>query len=399
MDRKAAGKPAIECPRGVAIRQFKHEQRIQIAFTFAGIECRELLPPGAITKSAVTYASGLRVEILRKIADKEFVYSDYFPGSVRAKQFGPAGEKVLISKLLERQLKVYQKQAEVGTLSPSTLDGYKKAINSKRMQRWDDCTLGDATPAALRDWIAEMGVTAKFARNLLTPLRSIFEDALNDGMITFNPFDRIALTKLLKQTAKSSEYEVDPFTAAERAAIIAAARADEWPMVQFWFNAGLRPGEMIALRWDKVDHVGAKVRVDRNFVAGVEKSPKTAAGVRDVELNRDAVAALVAQRTISERLGAHVWLNPAKAEPWTTDAQIRKGLWIPLLKRAGVRYRNPYQARHTYASAALTAGGNPWQLAQQLGHEDAQMVFTIYGKFIPEDFKKPKLATASAVSE
>lgn len=393
MDRKSA----IACPRGVALRTFKHEERLQIAFTFGGVECRELLPPGPITKSAVTYASGLRMEILRKIADGQFVYTDYFPDSARAKQFGPAGGRVLIGKLLAKQLLVYEQQVVAKTLSHSTLAGYKKAINSERMTFWEKKPLSAATPSALRDWIGALGVTAKFARNLLTPLRSVFEDALNDGLITFNPFERIALSKLLKQTAKSSDYVVDPFTADERAKIIAAARADEWPMVQFWFNAGPRPGEMIAMRWAKVQIKAAKVRIDTNMVAGVEKTPKTAAGVRDVELNADAIAALVAQQAFSKAKGEHVWLNPAKGEPWTTDAQIRKGLWVPLLKRAGVRYRNPYQARHTYASAALTAGANPWYLAQQLGHEDAQMVFTIYGQFIAEDYQKPKLAKLRVV--
>src|SRR5438874_1116167 len=86
---------------------------------------------------------------------------------------------------------------------------------------------------------------AKRARNLLTPLRSVFEDAVNDDLVDVNPFDRIALNKLLKQTTKSSDYEVDPFTAAECAALLKAARADEAPMLRFWFNAGLRPGELM----------------------------------------------------------------------------------------------------------------------------------------------------------
>lgn len=60
--------------------------------------------------------------------------------------------------------------------------------------------------------------------------------------------------------------------------------------------------------------------------------------------------------------------------------------------RADVRYRNPYQARHTWASSKLTAGANPWYVTQQLGHVDAQMVFRIYGKFIPQDYQKPKMA-------
>lgn len=55
-----------------------------------------------------------------------------------------------------------------------------------------------------------------------------------------------------------------------------------------------------------------------------------------------------------------------------------------------MRYRNPYQARHTFASEKLTAGENPWYVAQQLGHVDLQMFLTIYGKFIAEDFKRVK---------
>ncbi|MDN8612738.1 site-specific integrase [Variovorax ginsengisoli] len=391
------GKPgAIECPRGVSIREFKHEQRIQIAFSYRGTECRELLPPQKITKSALTYAHGVRVEIQRKIKDGEFVYAEYFPGSAKAKQFGSASRHVLIGKLLQDQLETYERQVESKSLSPSTLDGYRKAINSDRMQFWAEKTLAEATPSALRSWIGEMKVTAKFARNLLTPLRSVFEDALNDDLIAFDPFERIALTKLLKQTATASEYEVDPFTAEERALIIAAARADEWPMVQFWFNAGPRPGELIAMKWPKVNLKAGTVRIDLNQVAGVEKGPKTAAGIRDVDLTPEAIAALRAQEPMSRAKGEHVWLNPASGQPWTTDAQIRKTLWVPLLARSGVRYRNPYQARHTYASAALTAGANPWYLAQQLGHEDATMVFTVYGKFIADDYKKPK-ATLKAV--
>ncbi len=53
-------------------------------------------------------------------------------------------------------------------------------------------------------------------------------------------------------------------------------------------------------------------------------------------------------------------------------------------------YRNPYQVRHTYASAMLTAGQNPWYVAQQLGHEDVEMIYRTYEKFIKEDYLKPK---------
>jgi integrase len=33
-------------------------------------------------------------------------------------------------------------------------------------------------------------------------------------------------------------------------------------------------------------------------------------------------------------------------------------------------------------------------VAEQLGHADVQMVFKIYGKFIPQDYQKPKAQPA-----
>ncbi|AVS91206.1 hypothetical protein C8246_04555 [Paracidovorax avenae] len=84
---------------------------------------------------------------------------------------------------------------------------------------------------------------------------------------------------------------------------------------------------------------------------------------------------LEALRLISGSKGARVFLNPRDGQPWKTDAQIRKTLWLPLCDRSEIDYRNPYQVRHTYASTLLTAGHNPWYVAAQLGHEDVQMVF------------------------
>jgi integrase len=159
----------------------------------------------------------------------------------------------------------------------------------------------------------------------------------------------------------------------------------------------LRPGELEALRWDRINFKAGKVRIDLNQVAKTEKGPKTAAGIREIDLSADALRALEAQKAISMMRGEHVWLNPRTAAPWETDAQIRKTLWAPLCKRAEVEYRNPYQIRHTYASARLTVGENPWYMAEQLGHVDVQMVFRVYGKFIRADYQKPKTATLRVV--
>jgi len=60
---------------------------------------------------------------------------------------------------------------------------------------------------------------------------------------------------------------------------------------------------------------------------------------------------------------------------------IRYAVFISLLT-AGVRYRNPYQTRHTYASSLLMLGANPLYVSTQLGHVDTTLVFRTYGRWI-----------------
>lgn len=381
-------RPKLETPPGVTIRRFVTGDRIQIAFSFEGKECREMLPPGPINKSSIQRAAVLREDIRDKIKAGDFDYAAFFPDSPKAGVSRKNAE--LMRTLLQNQLETYERQVKNGQMSKSTYNGYAKVINGDRMRRWDNVQASEITPGMLREWIGEMDCTSKAIRNTLIPLRSVFEDALNDGVIEFNPFERIALAKLIRQTAKASDYVVRPFTYAERMTILDACRNDERPTFQFWFNTGLRPGELQALEWEHIDWERRVARIVQNQGAGVIKGPKTAAGKREMDLNDEAMQALRDQLPISGARGKRVWLNTVTLLPWTTDAQVRKTAWLPLMARAGITYRNPYQIRHTYASTLLTAGANPWYVAQQLGHEDVEMVFRTYGKFIREDYQHPK---------
>ncbi len=258
--------------------------------------------------------------------------------------------------------------------------------------------MADLAPSMLREWIGQMGNTAKTVRNTISPLRSVLDDAVNDELITSNPLDRIALSKIIRQTSKKSDYDADPFDRDEIAALLKCARLDERPLIQFWFETGLRPGEILALPWANIDWIHNTVRIDTNIVTGivdgkqtqVEKAPKTAAGIRTVELSANALSALTQQKAVSFLANGRVWLNPRTNAPWTMDSQVRKTLWEPLCRRAGVRYRNPYQIRHTYASTLLTSGCNPFWLVGQMGHEDVEMIFKVYGKWIDANYQKSK---------
>ena len=380
----------IQCPRGITIREHAHAQRVIVAFTFQGIECREVTGLPA-TPAGIKVAANLRGEIIRKIENGVFVYSDYFPNGSKLSLFGRPATKITVGDLLDKQTSAYQAALHNGAIKRSTYNGYIKDIHRLRND-WQNVLVSDATPTKLKNWISLLGRSRKGITNLLTPLHSAFEDALNDGLIEFDPFSRISLKKLLRDYAKRSVApDMLPFDAMERAAISAKAAPEERDLLEFWFATGLRPGELMALEWGHIDFVHKTAKIILNLVDKEETDPKTAAGLRDVDLSDVALKALASQKPRSFLAGGKVWLHTKTGQPWAHHQQLRRSLWEPLLKRAGVLYRRPYNIRHTYASALLTQGQNPWYVGQQLGHNDVECVYRMYGKFIRQDYLKPRL--------
>jgi integrase len=375
---------AKQTPRGVTIRSNKTSESLQIDFIYKGVRCRESLRLSP-TASNIKYAAGLLGEIQRKIGSESFRYQDYFPDSPKAKLFGYSVTKVTVGDRLRQQLKGYEHATANDKMSPSTLNGYRKIIEGRLIPEFDSYQLRllAEQPSIIRTWVSGLGVTAKTARNILSPLRSMFDDAINDQMIEQNPLDKIALKKLLVTTSKKSDYVVDPFDDLEEQAILSSCDGHAKNLFQFALWSGLRTSELIALQWGDIDWVHGLVRVHRAVVVKTEKGTKTEAGTRDVLMLPKAMEALKAQKELTFLADGRVFYNPRTNEPWETDGQIRKTCWTHVLKKAGVRYRNPYQMRHTYASRLLSAGENPWWVANQMGHADVEMVFKVYGKWIP----------------
>ncbi|EGQ5281463.1 TPA: tyrosine-type recombinase/integrase [Enterobacter hormaechei] len=59
-------------------------------------------------------------------------------------------------------------------------------------------------------------------------------------------------------------------------------------------------------------------------------------------------------------------------------------MWGSFVNRAGIRRCNPYHTRHTFACWFLPAAANPSLIANQMGHENALMVYEIYATWIEE---------------
>jgi integrase len=378
MDREYKSNKPNKVATGVEVRYWSKSRSIRVIFWYKGIECRETLKLEP-TKSNIKYAERLRGEILNAIALGTFNYADYFPQSKRARLFGHIWIKATVGELLADYMAIAAK-----TLEPSTVNGYRKICDAHLFPVFGNIPIKDLSPIIIRTWVTELKITAKTVRNILTPLRNMLDQAVNDGILDRHPLNKLVLSKLLNKKTIKSDWEVDPFDQDEIKAILAASCDQVKHLFQFAFFTGLRTSELIALEWNDIDWIKGMARISRAVVLKQEKGTKTKAGTRDVLLLPPALDALKAQKPHTFLEGQRVFHNPRTNSPWETDGQIRKTAWTYMLRKAGVRYRNPYQTRHTYASMMLSAGENSLWVAKQMGHRDTEMIIKHYGRWIPD---------------
>lgn len=378
MDRKEQWGKTIRVAPGIAIRQWKNTTTMRLSFCYRGVSCRETIKLPA-TEPHLRYVKRLRGEILNAIALGTFDYGHYFPLSKRARLFGHINANPRIGDLLSEFLGHAER-----TLQRSTVIGYRKVCQAHLFKVFGKIPVRDLSPAFIRSWIAKLNLTTKAVRNILIPLRAVLNEAVNDDIILRNPLDRVILTKLLnKQTCRSS-YVADPFSRQEIHQLLAHSEGQVRNLIQFAFFTGLRPSELIGLRWEDIDWTKGVVHVRRAVVSKQEKCTKTPAGQREVLLLPPALDALLAQKSYTFLEGDRVFHHPTLKKAWISDTQIRKPHWIGIFKRSGVRYRNFYQTRHTFASMLLSAGENMLWLSKQMGHRDAEMLIKVYTKWIPQ---------------
>jgi integrase len=281
---------------------------------------------------------------------------------------------------------------------PSVLRSYRVSLEKRiypeiGARRLSDVTLLDLQQIA--DRLIAAGHDASTIRNAFVPLRSIYRHALKRGRVALNPAGGLDLPAV----EGTRDRIADP---AEAAALLDAL--DAWPStasdVTLWASAlyaGLRRGELQALRWEDVDLRAGKIRVERSWdekEGPVE--PKSKAGRRTVpipavlrrylaahELQARPREGLVFART---RGGPFVPSNVRKRAltAWAkaNDAELERaeleGREARLLEPIGL-----HEARHTYASLMIAAGVNAKALTTYLGHSSIQITFDRYGHLMP----------------
>ena len=162
---------------------------------------------------------------------------------------------------------------------------------------------------------------------------------------------------------------------------------------------GCRRGEIMGLKWEKVDFENSRVKIDRALVSskskGVfEESTKTS-DIRYLALPRETMDLLRQHKREQLRLqlaNGDRWLhtgyvftqdngdhmNPDSITGWLKDFSTRHGL----------PHINPHAFRHTVASVLLANGTDIVTVSKQLGHASITTTENFYSHIIEENKAK-----------
>jgi integrase len=264
---------------------------------------------------------------------------------------------------------------------PSTVRSYEQDFGN-----WIIPKLGSARMASLRrvdvqdfvEHLRRQGLSASSVHNKLDPLRVLTRRALDRGELLVDPFQRLSLPAVRNTRTRVEA----PARALE---LIEALPVDQRAYWALAFFAGLRRGELRALRCEDVDFDGERIVVCRGWDDQEgEIPPKSFAGARVVPMSRDPLRAILrAHKLATGRNGSDLFLGRAATLPFvpSTARSRARAAW----EEAKLEPITAHEARHCAASYFIACGWDWKKVAEYVGHSDVRTTFNRYGKLVPGD--------------
>jgi hypothetical protein len=208
---------------------------------------------------------------------------------------------------------------------PSALHGYKQTMNRHALARLGDERLDDLGRQQLQDMADELyrqGLDPSTIRNTLMPLCALYRRAFQRGLVTVNPTTNLALPAVRGRRDRI----VTPEEAGRLLGVLPEAQRPLWATALY---AGLRRGELMALRFEDVDFGHGLIRVERSYDPRSQSfvEPKSRSGRRTVPMAKVLRQYLASTKLEAGRATGLVFSEDgetvstiASCEPWPQRA-------------------------------------------------------------------------------
>lgn len=275
------------------------------------------------------------------------------------------------------------------TVKPSTFENVKSKVEKMTEEHFKELKLKKITVAYCQRVVIELSKSYVLYNHYLSVINRIFKYAVLMDILDSNPFDKVIKPKS-KQTQRKGNFltkeELKEFLKLAQTATLSYF----FPLVHLMSYTGLRQGEALALKWSDIDFEEKKIFVNKTAVRIKEKqtlqTPKTKNSKRVISIDSNTLSILKEWRKDQIK---NYFKNGKHFEGEENFIFTNKwGDWVHIhnfiryfrrfIADNNLKKITPHGLRHTHASLLFSAGVEPKNISDRLGHSTVQITLDLY---------------------
>ena len=275
------------------------------------------------------------------------------------------------------------------TVKPSTFENVKSKVEKMTEEHFKELKLKKITVAYCQRVVIELSKTYVLYNHYLSVINRIFKYAVLMDVLNSNPFDKVIKPKSRQVQRKGNfltKEELKEFLKLAQTATLSYF----FPLVHLMSYTGLRQGEALALKWSDIDFENKKITVNKTAVRIEGKqslqTPKTKNSKRVISIDPTTLSILKNWKKDQIKIYFKNGKHFEGDENFIFTNQ--RGEWVHIhnfiryFKRFIADHKlktiTPHGLRHTHASLLFSAGVEPKNISDRLGHSTVQITLDLY---------------------
>ena len=225
------------------------------------------------------------------------------------------------------------------------------------------------------------GLGEETMRHIHRLLQQCLDQAMRDGLTGDNPARAFHFSKPKKVNANVlSPLEMEDY-------LDAAERLGHLPMFMLALTAGLRQGELIALKWSDLDIESRTLTIAEKRAVVRRELVEYGSQTRTIALTPEVIDLLIREHD-KHPSSPLMFMHPATLKPYLP--QMVRRMHDEIIKEAGLDHIRFTDLRHTCAVLSLRNGMETKELARMLGHYRPSITRQNYEPYLPHKVQKDK---------
>jgi integrase len=300
-------------------------------------------------------------------------------------------------------------------ISPKTAERYRELLADQIIPHIGQIPLQKLKAADIESWHATLKTAGRkdgrggLSHQTIHHAHRLLSKALKEGM----RHDLVARNVAsLEQPPKVERKEVAVLSRDQVKLLVERLRGHAmYPIAITALFTGMRRGELLALKWNRVDLDAKQITVceavEETRGSGIRfKTPKTNSGVRNVTLPDIVIETLRSHRRqqleVRVRLGLGKLADDALVFPAVDGSpqppKIFSITWARLAESIGLPEATFHSLRHSHASFLIDAGIDVVKISKRLGHANPTITLNVYAHLLDKRDDKSSAAINATVA-